>query len=105
MRICRCTYHMANKPAAVAARTVMPTILTVFFISFSCRRAITLHLAPTGDRLGDRRAVHVLEVASHRNSARQSGDTGAERANLPFEIDRGRFAFHARVRGHDHLSD
>ena len=63
------------------------------------------HLPTCLQRLGDRHAVGIFEVAPYRQSASDARDAYAERRELTLHVECGRFAFKRWVGGEDDFVD
>ena len=72
--------------------------------SSSPRRAHPRHVLPGEQRVGQRDAVDVLEIAAHRQPARQSGDPHAGPGEQLLEVGGRHLALHRGVGGEDHLA-
>src|SRR5205809_2101819 len=62
------------------------------------------HLAPRSQRLRDRHAVGVLQVAAHRQTAGDPGHAHARGAQHLLQVCRGHLALHRRIGRDDHFA-
>ena len=54
--------------------------------------------------MGQRDAVDVFQITTHRQSAREPGDPHVEPGQQLLNVGRGDFAFHRRIRRQDHFA-